>query len=157
MQCCSWPLQSYSIDELWTSNISSLTPRAASPLPSSEAWSYSCSDWSHRGKLKGWQVSSSISRLVKHSGREKDTAGQASGPSQLTFSQGSSVCCAIARGWEGRKEGGVLGWRWYVGNRRGKAGGSQCSKSRVFWGILASFFLLAIHRSGHFTLLKTDF
>lgn len=32
----------------------------------------------------------------------------------------------------GRKEGGVLGWTWYVGNRRGKAGGSQCSKSSVF-------------------------
>lgn len=48
----------------------------------------------------------------------------------------------------------MLGWRWYVGSKRGKAGGSQCSKSSLFGGVLVSFLLplrqtrkLALHAS----------
>lgn len=66
----------------------------------------------------------------------------------------AGVICLLWRGRSHTRKWGVLGWRWYVGSKRGKAGGSQCSKSSLFGGVLVSFLLplrqtrkLALHAS----------
>lgn len=53
----------------------------------------------------------------------------------------AGVICPLWRGKSHTRKLGVLGWSWYVENKGGKAGRSQCSKSSLFGGVMVSFIL----------------
>ena len=53
----------------------------------------------------------------------------------------AGVICLLWCGKGHTRKLGLLAWRWYVDSKGGKTGGSQCSKSSLFGGVLVSFLL----------------